>query len=261
MGKAGNYLRQILFNLLSFENYLFVLSQLYFLFFNLGLLRKSRYYEYPYFLKKIVYRGDVVIDIGANLGYLTRLFSKLVKPEGKVYAVEPVQPILNVLRRNTKGLNNVEIYPFALGNENKPVSLGNETRVKRGYVASGSNFILDREITGKKDADVEFEAEMRKGSELFANLNRLDFIKIDVEGYETVIIPEIESLIQQFKPLMLVETRNDNRRYLINYLADRGYKPYELRNDLLHPADEHGHRDILFVSEERTDRISKYLKD
>jgi FkbM family methyltransferase len=261
MKRKGNFIRLILFRLLSFEGYLYVLSKLYFITFSLGLLRNSELYEYPYFLRQIIRKGDVVIDIGANLGYLTRLFSKLVKNEGRVYAVEPVEPVLNVLRKNTRGLKNVEIYPYALGTENKTIFLGNDTKIKKGFIASGSNFILDEAVTGKNKADVEFSAEMKKGSELFENLSRLDFIKIDVEGYEKVIISEMESLIVRFKPVMLVETKKERRKEIIRFLNERAYKPFVLHNNLLYPADENGYKDILFVPEARMNLVTKYISD
>lgn len=261
MTRRGNFIRSILFRLLSFEGYLYVLSKLYFLTFNLGLLKRNELYEYPYFLRKIIREGDVVIDIGANLGYLTKLFSKLVKEEGKVYAVEPVEPVLRVLRRNTKRLGNVHIYPYALGSEDKTIFLGNDTRIKKGFIASGSNFILDGAVTGKNEADVEFRAEMKRGSELFKSLSRLDFIKIDVEGYEKVIILEMESLIVRFKLLMLVETRKENRKEVIQFLKEREYKPLVLHNNLLYPTGETDNQDILFVHKDKMDRVFRVTKN
>ena len=55
-----------------------------------------------------------------NLGYYARTLSRLAGPAGRVYAVEPVPPILAVLRRNLRRCRNVEILPYALGTENKP---------------------------------------------------------------------------------------------------------------------------------------------
>lgn len=259
MKKSGNFVRRILFRFLSFDNYLLVLSKLYFTSFNLGLLKGNRLYEYPYFLKKIICSGDVVIDIGANLGYLTRLFSKLVKEEGKVYAVEPVEPILRVLRKNVRKLENVEIYPYALGKNNKTIVLGNDTKIKKGFIASGSNFILDETVTGKTKSEVEFRAEMKKGSELFKDLDRLDFVKIDVEGYEQVIISEMEPLIVKFKPIMLIETRGEKRKEILHFLSKREFTPFALHKNLLYPTDENDFQDILFVHKDRMDRVSKYI--
>lgn len=53
---------------------------------------------------------------------------------------------------------------------------------------------------------VEFEAEMRRGSVLFADLPKIDFIKCDIEGYEGVVIPELRPLIERHLPTVLIET-------------------------------------------------------
>ena len=257
--KAGQIIRIILYKLLSFENYLYVLSRLYFFSFNLGLLKKNKNYAYPYFLKNILQEGDVVIDLGANLGYYSKLFSRLTGKNGKVYAVEPIKPILNVLRKNTKNRENIKILPYALGTENKDIFLGNDTKSKTGYIASGSNFVLDPNTTKKNNAEVEFKAKMRKGSEVFQYLKKLDFMKIDVEGYETVIIPELEDIVLKFKPIILMETKNEKRKEMLDFLSNREYYAFILHNNRLKSTNENQSDDILFVTKERLGRISEYI--
>jgi SAM-dependent methyltransferase len=117
MKRKGKSLRRFLYKNLSFEQYLWLLSQGYFFTFRTGLLKGNPLYKYPYFIPQLVETGDYVLDIGANLGYFTTLFARLVGPKGKVFAVEPVEPVLKVLGWNTRGYKNIEIVPFALGDE------------------------------------------------------------------------------------------------------------------------------------------------
>ncbi len=259
MNRKGNLVRRILFKILPFEFYLKVLSKLYFASFRTGQLKKNRLYDYPYFLDKIIANGDICIDIGANLGYITVLLSKLSGNEGKVYAIEPIKPIINVLRSNTRKLKNVEIYPYALGAENKTIKLGNNTKIKKGFIASGSNFILDQKDTENSAADVEFDAKMRKGGELFHDLDRLDFIKVDIEGYERVVIPEIESIILKFNPILLVEARHENRVQMLNFFKKLKYHSFVLCDEKLYPAKEDEYWDILFVPQSKLEKVSKYI--
>jgi len=256
MKRTGNWIRKTTYKYLPFETYLWFLSQLYFITFNLGILKGNRLYEYPYFLKKIIKKGDICIDIGANLGYLTILFSKLVGTQGKVYAIEPVKPVLSVLRKNTKGLKNIEIFPFALGEENKLIRIGNNSIRKKGYVASGSHFVLDKD----EIAEIEFNAEMKKGSELFKHLEKLDFIKCDIEGHEEVVIPEIEPLLLKFRPILLIESRGDSRKNLLNFFKERSYNSFILNKGLLYHAKEDEFWDMLIVPHEKVNLIEKYIK-
>ena len=97
MKRQGEFLKLVLFKSLSFENYIYTLSKFYFFSYDLGLLKKKPLYKYHYFLKSIIQKNDVVIDIGANLGYFSLYFSKWTGPEGVVYAVEAVETVRKVL--------------------------------------------------------------------------------------------------------------------------------------------------------------------
>lgn len=242
--------KKFLYNNLSFENYLRTLSRLYFLAYNMGLLKKNPNIQYPYFLKNKIKKGDVVIDIGANLGYYSRLMAKWVGKNGKIYAVEPVEPIRHVLTKNVKKYDCVEILPFALGTENKKIQLGNDSLNKNGYVATGSHFVMEQ---NEENPDIIFQAEMRKASELFGELQRLDFIKCDVEGYEIHIIPEMTALIERHKPAILVETGGENRRQIIDILQEKNYAAYVLKDQKLYPLQDADTDDILFIHRDKRD--------
>lgn len=255
MKRKGSPVKRLLYRSLSFENYLRVLSKMYFFSFDLGLLRHNKLYEYPYFLKHIIQPGEVVIDIGANLGYLTVLFSNLVKAKGKVYAVEPVAPVLTVLRENVRRRSNVEVLPFALGEENRLIQLGNNSREKSGFVASGSHFVLTQEAV----AETEFDAEMRRGSELFADLDHIDFLKCDIEGYEPPVIREMLPLIEKHRPIMLIESRRQNRAELIDLLRARDFYALVLHDGYFYPTDANEYWDVLFVPKSKLARVETYL--
>ena len=130
-----------------------------------------------------MHAGDTAIDIGANLGYYARTLSRLAGGVGRVYAVEPVPPILSVLRRNLRRCRNVEILPYALGTEDKAVTMANDSARATGYFGTGQNFVND----GGTSAAAEFPARMRRGSELFAGLGRLDFIETGGENRPQIV--------------------------------------------------------------------------
>ena len=75
---------------------------------------------------QIIKPGDVCLDVGANIGWYTTLFQKLVGPTGKVHAFEPVKPIFDRLCKNA-ALNgpaeNVCVNNLALGDGEKMVEL------------------------------------------------------------------------------------------------------------------------------------------
>jgi FkbM family methyltransferase len=263
MRRQGEIFKLILFKTLSFENYLYALSKFFFFSYETGLLKKKPLYKYHYFLKSVIKKNDVIIDIGANLGYFSLYFSRWAGSDGTVYAVEPVENVRKVLERNARNYKNIRIFPYALGEFNKDIEIVNASRKYKGFIASGSNFVND-ESKMVNDEDIDrFNAVMRKGSELFGGLSKIDFIKCDVEGYETHIIPEMESLLKKHWPLMLIETRRENRIYLQKFLSGIGYQGYVLEHDgKLYPSasvKEKEEDDILFIPESKIQLYKKFI--
>jgi FkbM family methyltransferase len=245
-----------LYRRLSLEGYLRVVSRLFFMGYGLGIGRHSAAYEYPSFLRHLVRRGDTVIDIGANLGYYSRILGRLVGKSGKVYAVEPVKPILEVLRRNVRCLSNVEILPYALGVENTSITMANSSVHTSGYLGTGRNYVAE-EVA---DCEViEFAAEMRRGSELFADLERLDFIKCDIEGYETVVIGEMAAVIERFMPVVLIETGGPNRFEILKMFREWGYAGYVLDRGRLISVMRAPDKDIVFIPGHRYGEFAKLI--
>lgn len=259
MGKLSNNIKKLLYRTLSLENYLRVVSRLFFAGYRLGFGKHSPVYEYPRFLKHLVRQGDTVIDIGANLGYYSYILAREVGLQGKVYAVEPVKPILGVLKRNLRGCGNTEIMPYALGSEDKCILMGNDSSKYTGYMGTGRNYVMnDGEYT---KAEVEFAAEMRRGSELFAGLERLDFIKCDIEGYETVVIPEMAPVIERFMPVVLLETGGPNRKPMLKLFREWGYAGYVLEDGKLVSVMRAPEKDIVFIPGHRHDDFKELIMD
>lgn len=237
--------RYFLFRLLPFPAYLWLLSKIFFISYRFGFLRNKPEYAYFYFLRRHIQQGWTVIDIGANLGYFSKLFSTWVGPQGQVHAVEPVREMRHQLSLNTRGSKNVKIYPYALGAEEKDIQLGNTSRSKLGYIASGQHFVLE----GEEAAIDTFPAQMRRGSELFGALPHIDFIKCDVEGYETVILKEIQPLLEKHHPGILLESGGNKRTEMFQYLTGLGYRCFELTENQLSERSSAGNAesDLLYL--------------
>jgi FkbM family methyltransferase len=238
-------IRLLLFRLLPFPIYLRVLSSLFFISYRLGGLRNKPEYAYFYYLRHYIAPGWTVIDIGANLGYFSKLFSAWVGSTGHVHAVEPVKEMRDQLIRNTRKSNNVTIYPYALGAEEKEIILGNTSRSKLGYIASGQHFVLE----SNQEASDTFPAQMKRGSSLFASLPQIHFIKCDVEGYETVILRDLRPLLEKHHPSILLESGGEKRQEMFAYLSSLGYQCYELQQQVLAERIHAGNSDtdLLYI--------------
>ena len=239
----GKLFHRLLYRLLSLEGYLRVVSRLFFLTRALGIGRNGRALEYNYHLPNLVSRGATAIDIGANLGYYTRPLADIVGAGGRVYAVEPVPVIFDVLKRNVAGRKNVTLLNYALGSEERTIEMANDSVAAAGYFGTGRNFVSDGELSGEA---IRFTAQMVQGSKLFAEVGKIDFIKCDIEGYERVVIPELKPLIERHHPTVLIETDGDTRHEIIKMFTDMGYRAYMLEDGREVALDKESDKDIIF---------------
>lgn len=257
MGQLGNKIRTVLYRNLSLDNYLKVLSSAFLAIYKVGAMKNAPEYEYPYFLKNIVDKDDTVIDIGANLGYYCYIFASLVGAKGSVYAVEPVTPIFRILRHNVRKYKNITLHNCALGAENKLISMGNDSINVNGYFGTGQNFVVDRPTL---KTDVTFDAQMKIGTELFADLEHINFIKCDIEGYENVVIPQLMPLIEKHRPRILIETGSDTRRMIIKLLTAMDYSAFVLDGAMLKELTCNDTKDIIFIPNAQVKRYKKLTK-
>ena len=218
--------RKLLLKLLGLSGYYRLVSSIYIFLVSNKLVKKK--YPEIFYLEKIIRPGFHCIDIGANMGYYTYFLSKYVGKEGKVYAVEPVPLFMEVLKKNIRGTNgNVELFPYALGEKNQQVKMG--TPVVDGIIHHGMTRITNGE---QKDFVQYYNAEMRVPDELFKHLQRLDFIKCDVEGYEHYVFSNMFNVIKKFKPIIQTELSDpEGGKKVIDMFLSLGYKCYRLDNN------------------------------
>lgn len=252
-------LKQILYKLLGVKKYLIVVSRMFFIAYSVGLLRKNRTFDCHYFIRKLIRKGDVVIDIGANLGYYSRLFSKLTGSRGKVFSVEPVTLFRQILRINTSGFKNTTIIPYALGEEdNKSIVMGIPKSNK--YLRHGLTRVLNPDEN--ELFEYKFTEKMFTPATLFAGLDRCDYIKCDVEGYEIHIIPQLEFLLRPFQPIIQIEIEPGNRIPIINFLKTLSYAAFYLRDEQLVGVDgnlEKVDSDLFFIPQSRLNQVKSLI--
>jgi FkbM family methyltransferase len=226
-------IRAFLLQTLGTESYLGLVSSAYIQLIRAGFL-KAKYPEL-FYLKDLVQPGFTCVDIGANVGYYSVFLSKYAGPNGKVYAVEPVPLFSNVFKRNTEkfALNNITLFNCALGAEEKEVTLG--TPLIDGVFRHGLTKILDKT---NNDSSQTYSAKMEVPDKLFAPLQKIDFLKCDVEGYEVFLFPEMIETLKRCKPIIQIEISSvENRKILMNLLEPLNYQAHKLANKALLAMD------------------------
>lgn len=195
-------------------------------------LRFSGYEPETRALPSLVPRGGVCIDAGGNFGQFASYLARAVGADGFVHIFEPLaynrEIAARVLRR--MGLRNVAIHPFAAGSSRGTVHIA----------IDGGNVGEAHVAPEGEQAEVISLDEWARATEL----PRVDFVKIDVEGYEMEVLRGAEGLIARFRPAILCEiTGIAQERYgadaagPFRYLEALGYRAHVWRNGRLNPVD------------------------
>jgi FkbM family methyltransferase len=124
--------------------------------------------------------GDVVWDVGANIGHYSLSFSKSVGPSGKVFAFEPGEGNLRELRSACGGTPNVRICEFGLSDKSE----------RRRFLQGGDNSTWRVLLPNEPAPEGVVEVDLRTGDEIIqgGQADSPNVIKIDVEGHELSVL-------------------------------------------------------------------------
>ncbi len=178
------------------------------------LFLSKNYYEIDILkdLDRFLPDTGVFVDAGANIGNHT-IYWALHGAKRTIHAFEPVESTFKMLTKNAR-LNELEDQVV-----NHQCALG-----ERSGRAKISKFDLmnigGTQIKGDESGEIQVETL----DSVTIAFPRLDFLKIDTEGFELKVLRGGEQTILKHKPLIFVETFEQNRNEVFSYLADLGYK-------------------------------------
>lgn len=184
----------------------------------------------------VVSDGAVCFDIGAEYGLYTLTFAAGVGPAGRVFSFEPLPGPHAFLARTVRllGLDNVTLSDQALGDRRGRGHMS--LPVRRGLPVHGRAFLAD-EADGL-GPNAEFAAERRLPVAVStldtvvraAGLDRVDVVKVDVEGYEPAVLRGAEWTLAEYRPTLLLEIEARHLAKfdvapaaLVGSLTERGY--------------------------------------
>jgi FkbM family methyltransferase len=164
-------------------------------------------------------KDAVVFDVGAHAGQMAKLFARLA-PTGKVYAFEPGSYALSVLRPGiwASGFSQIEIVPLGLSDAPGTAILHMPVKKHGGYGFGLSNLSADN--SGQTVAD-EVKLTTLDAFVAERGLERLDFIKVDVEGWEAQFLKGAMASVARFRPVIMMEVVAD-------FLARAGTAPSDI---------------------------------
>lgn len=168
--------------------------------------------RYRYYVFNNIPRKRTMIDIGACIGIFARPSAELFE---RVICFEPVRKNFEVLEKNLENYSNVELYCLGISNQPQTATFALQS-LKCGVCKQVDDFVPHPEFekhTGKLVTLDEY------------NFDCVDWIKVDVEGFENVVLAGSINTIQQNRPWLLLED-NGNKEYHRQWLNDL-CGPYE----------------------------------
>lgn len=154
-------------------------------------------------IRRLVRPGDVCLDIGANVGSLTLVFAQAVGPTGRVIAVEPHPVVGRRLLENValNRLDQVQVVQAALADKDGEADFFGfaEDAFHQGISSLLPDDEATRKMTVRTLSGPSFVKEAR--------IERCDFLKIDVEGVESVVLAQLAGLIEAHRPVLVCEYR------------------------------------------------------
>ena len=167
-------------------------------------------------ISKVLSKDDIVVDLGANIGYYALIESKICK---KVYAIEPVEKNIEFLKSNVE-LNkceNIEIFPMAIGD--KPtLALMN--------ISSTSNL---HSFYPLQNAVCKKEMEMDTLDNFLKDKEKPTFVRMDIEGYELKVLHGMKDTLKYVDRLFIevhadIMRLNETREF-IDILSNNDFNP------------------------------------
>ncbi len=183
-----------------------------------------------------VHPGDVVLDVGANRGDYTLLFSDLVGPDGRVHAFEPVEESCRAfeeaVRRHGRH-DNVRLWRTAVGDWVGETAIhvpAEDLRQAALVQHHGRSWPETGRVVTQPCPITSLDAWGRE-----SQVHRVDFVKCDTEGAELSVFRGARELIALHRPTMHVELSLDWSRdfgyepgELIAFLGAQGYREFRL---------------------------------
>ncbi len=172
--------------------------------------------------------GHVFLDVGANIGEICFAAAKRVGEGGRVMAFEPIRINFDRLQE-TLSLNpelqaRTQLFPFALGEKDqKEVAFIHPRKDNQGMMRVKGEGMED---------EVYAKVKMRSLDSLLEEkgVKHIDFIKIDVEGYELNVLKGAKKSLLKYRPHLFIElddsnlkAQGDSAKALLGWLEELGY--------------------------------------
>lgn len=216
-----NAIKAFLQGILGYRRYLRVFAS-----YKVNNLHKDKREHAFFAFLKLLPENGIVLDIGANLGFLAAHLARKVK-NGRVVAFEPMPDNLHALEYVIRKfqLSNVQVEAIALGDHDGEAEM--VLPVTGSAKQQGLSHVVHNTITEHNDG-IRFKVPLKKLDSLdylFTPEAKVTGIKMDVENFERFVLAGAENLVARHRPLIYIELwENENKKVCFDYFRKWNYE-------------------------------------
>ena len=196
----------------------------------------------------VVQPGDNAIDIGANYGLYSYHLSRSVGPHGKVHAFEPIPYTCKSFRQIARllRLDNVDIIEKGCGDVarmatfNLPIQDNGAIIAGTVHLGARNNERAGKEQHARFEKTKQIECEIVVVDDYLGVLDRVSFLKCDIEGADYYALRGARRIIEKNLPLVVCEINpwfldgfGVKLDELVGFFTDRGYSLYRFKGGRL----------------------------
>ena len=175
---------------------------------------------------------ECILDVGANIGYNSLFYNEFFSNKIKIHSFEPHPVSYYFLKKNLASFDNIRLYNFALGSENKEDYMSIP-----GYESHRLSNLGTMSI-GQNSNNLKAKILIKKFDSLAISLQQFKsiYIKIDVEGYEHNVLKGMLNFLRNDINLYLkIEINKDFHNVekicsIINFIEELNYKFFTIKN-------------------------------
>ncbi len=204
---------------------------------------------------KLSKKSHVIFDLGSNFGLYSLIASKM-QPDAEIFAFEPLQRNYDLIEKNKRINNfNIRIEKLAVSDTVGTATFYDMDSFDNTIASFNPDFIKahqhHKKLIPMNVETVSLDYYCKKN-----NINKIDLIKIDVEGHESEVIQGAKTIISLSKPTMLIEISSEsNFNEILKFISSiPGYNLYALdeeNNSIIHsPCYENKIRNYIFSVKE-----------
>jgi FkbM family methyltransferase len=189
-------------------------------------------------MRRVLPTGGVMIDVGSNIGVLTLLGARLVGPSGRAVALDPARECVEAASINTQlnGYDNVTVVHAAAAAQSGEV----EVIVTGDSLWSRLALVGEHPYESRRELVPAVALDDLVGQ---LGLDRVDLVKIDVEGGEMEVIAGMSKMLAELRPVVVCEMHGKNAAFA-SAMSAAGYRVINL--DSPEPIETAGGNDHAF---------------